>query len=75
MLQRTPFPVASVAGSTLTRMPARSMPGMGSWKTTCPWNETGNSTAHKCAVKDTSIWRYFKGIKPVDSVLCTYREK
>jgi hypothetical protein len=43
------------------------------WKRdTCPWNEAENSTAHKCAVKDTSICRYFKGIKPVDTVLCRY---
>ncbi len=38
----------------------------------CPWNEAEGSSAHKCAVKDTSICRYFRGIKPVDSVLCAY---
>ena len=44
-----------------------------SWKReACPWNEAERSTAHKCAVKDTSICRYFKGIKPVDTVLCAY---
>jgi hypothetical protein len=41
----------------------------------CPWNEAESSTAHTCAVKDTSICRYFKGIKPVDTVLCSYPEK
>jgi hypothetical protein len=30
MLQRTPFPVASVAGSMLTRTPPSVIPGMGS---------------------------------------------
>jgi hypothetical protein len=38
----------------------------------CPWNEAEQSSAHKCAVKDISICRYFKGIKPVDTVLCKY---
>jgi hypothetical protein len=38
----------------------------------CPWNEVEQTSTHRCAVKDTSICRYFRGIKPVDSVLCAY---
>lgn len=38
----------------------------------CPWNEAEQSTAHKCAIKDTSICRHFRGIKPPDTVLCAY---
>jgi hypothetical protein len=38
----------------------------------CPWNEAEGVSTHKCAVKDTSICRYFRGIKPPDTVLCTY---
>ena len=38
----------------------------------CPWNEADNTTEHKCAVKDTSICKYFCGIKYLDSVLCSY---
>jgi len=38
----------------------------------CPWNESEQSTAHKCAVKDTSICPYFNGIRRLDTVLCTY---
>jgi hypothetical protein len=38
----------------------------------CPWNTAEGSSEHKCAVKDTSICRYFRGIKPVDTVLCSY---
>ncbi len=38
----------------------------------CPWNEAEGGSAHKCAVKDTSICRYFRGIKPGDTVLCAY---
>lgn len=42
---------------------------------TCPWNDAEQSTAHRCAVKDTSICRYFMGIKPDDLVLCAYPEE
>lgn len=38
----------------------------------CPWNEVENTKDHKCAVKDTSICKYFCGIKYLDSVLCSY---
>lgn len=38
----------------------------------CPWNESENTKVHKCAVKDTSICKYFCGIKYLDSVLCSY---
>ena len=37
----------------------------------CPWNKDENTKEHKCAVKDTSICKYF-GIKYLDSVLCSY---
>ncbi|MBE6845814.1 MAG: hypothetical protein E7508_08960 [Ruminococcus sp.] len=38
----------------------------------CPWNEEEHTKEHKCAVKDTSICKYFCGIKYLDSVLCSY---
>ena len=38
----------------------------------CPWNAAEGSTAHRCAVKDTSICPYFRGIEPLDTVLCAY---
>lgn len=38
----------------------------------CPWNEQDKTTEHKCAVKNTSICKYFWGIKYLDSVLCSY---
>lgn len=41
-------------------------------QTNCPWNEEENTKKHKCAVKDTSICKYFCGIKYLDSVLCSY---
>ena len=41
-------------------------------QTSCPWNHEENSKEHKCAVKDTSICKYFCGIKYLDSVLCSY---
>ncbi len=39
----------------------------------CPWNEAEGTDTHKCAVKSTSICKYFKGIKPLDTVLCEYK--
>lgn len=41
----------------------------------CPWNSAENTDKHKCAVKNISICRYFRGIKPLDVVLCAYPEK
>ncbi|MBS3157489.1 hypothetical protein J4442_04960 [Candidatus Woesearchaeota archaeon] len=44
-----------------------------SWKQDkCPWNEEENTNKHKCAVKNVSICKYFKGIKKPDIVLCGY---
>lgn len=41
----------------------------------CPWNIAEKTSKHKCAVKNVSICRYFKGIKPKDVVLCAYTNK
>lgn len=41
----------------------------------CPWNVAENTSEHKCAVKNISICKYFKGIKPDDFVLCAYLKK
>lgn len=41
-------------------------------QTQCPWNIEDNNKEHKCAVKGTSICKYFCGIKFLDSVLCSY---
>ncbi|MBI2043340.1 hypothetical protein HYT25_03055 [Candidatus Pacearchaeota archaeon] len=38
----------------------------------CPWNEEENTNEHKCAIKNISICRYFRGIKKPDVVLCAY---
>lgn len=38
----------------------------------CPWNEDEGTNEHKCAVKDISLCKYFKGIKHPDIVLCNY---
>ena len=38
----------------------------------CPWNEAENTKEHKCAEKGTSICKYFRGIKYLDTVLCCY---
>lgn len=45
----------------------------------CPWNVVEKTTEHKCAVKNVSICRYFRGIRFTkenkDTVLCAYPEK
>ena len=38
----------------------------------CPWNVEENTDEHKCAVKNTSICKYFCGVQFLDSVLCSY---
>jgi len=47
-----------------------------SWRQdTCPWNMTDGVRGHRCAVKNVSICPYFRGIEPLDTVLCSYPEK
>lgn len=41
----------------------------------CPWNVAEKTTEHKCAVKDVSLCKYFRGIKKPDTVICAYPEK
>ena len=38
----------------------------------CPWNLAENTEEHKCAVKNTSICPYFRGIEYLDVVVCSY---
>jgi len=38
----------------------------------CPWNEAEGVNTHKCAVKYTSICKYFCGVKYLDTILCSY---
>lgn len=40
----------------------------------CPWNIKENTNAHKCAVKNVSICKYFNGIEPMDMVMCLYKK-
>jgi hypothetical protein len=40
----------------------------------CPWNLDENTDEHKCAVKNISICKYFKGIEPLDTVVCLYKK-
>jgi len=44
-----------------------------SWKQDeCPWNKRENTKKHKCAIKNVSICGHFKGVEPLDVVVCTY---
>lgn len=41
----------------------------------CLWNQRENTNKHRCAVKNISICKYFRGIEPLDIVICAYSEK
>ena len=47
-------------------------PGLKWEQEACLWNESEGSSAHKCAVKNTSLCKYFRGVNFVDNVLCAY---
>jgi hypothetical protein len=47
-------------------------PGLSWERDACPWNEADGTDRHKCAVKDVSICKHFRGIKKPDVVLCAY---
>jgi len=38
----------------------------------CPWNEAEHTDEHRCAVKNVSICRYFRGVEYIDTLLCCY---
>jgi hypothetical protein len=40
----------------------------------CPWNENEKSKKHKCAVKNVSICKHFKGIEYPDIVVCDFQK-
>ena len=40
----------------------------------CPWNEAEGTDEHKCAVKNVSICKYFRGIEKPDIVLCVFKK-
>lgn len=40
----------------------------------CPWTEADNKK-HKCAVKNISLCKYFRGIEYPDKVMCVYKNK
>lgn len=41
-------------------------------KSSCPWNKSENTSEHICGVKDTSLCKYFCGIRTADGILCSY---
>ena len=41
----------------------------------CPWNKEEKTNEHKCAVKNISICKYFKGVKPIDTIMCSYGDE
>jgi hypothetical protein len=47
-------------------------PGLKWEQDACPLSDADSSSAHKCAIKNTSLCKYFRGIKFPDTVLCAY---
>ena len=46
------------------------------WKQdNCSWNVEDGENKHRCAVKNVSVCKYFKGVKKWDIVLCGYSKK
>jgi len=41
----------------------------------CPWNKAEKTDKHKCAVKNISICKYFKGVRHPDIIICNYIER
>jgi len=41
----------------------------------CPWNLAEGTITHRCAVKNTSICPYFRGIEYLDTLLCSYPQR
>ena len=41
----------------------------------CPWNQAENTNEHKCAVKNISICKYFRGIDYPDTINCCFNKK
>lgn len=41
----------------------------------CPWNADEGKETHRCAIKNVSICKYFRGIEPLDSVVCAYPDE
>ncbi len=41
----------------------------------CPWNEADETDKHKCAIKNISICKFFKGVEKLDTVLCRYGDE
>jgi hypothetical protein len=41
----------------------------------CPWNKEEKTRKHKCAVRNISICKHFKGIAYPDIILCACKNK
>ncbi len=41
----------------------------------CPWNKEEKTKKHRCALRNISICKNFKGIAYPDIVLCAYKNK
>jgi hypothetical protein len=50
-------------------------PGTIAWQQDrCPWNRADQTDEHRCATKNVSICRYFRGVEFLDTLLCGYAQ-
>jgi len=69
---RPPPPLRRLAGANMD-IDLATPPGTIAWRQDpCPWNEAERTVEHRCAVKGVSICRYFRGVEPLDTLLCAY---
>ena len=69
---RPPPPLRRLAGANMD-IDLATPPGTIAWRQDpCPWNQAEGTVERRCAVKGVSICRYFRGVEPIDTLLCAY---
>lgn len=69
---RPPPPLRRLAGANMD-IDLATPPGTIAWRQDpCPWNQAEQTVEHRCATKGVSICRYFRGVEPLDTLLCSY---
>ena len=65
-------PLRRLAGANMD-IDLATPPGTIAWQQDrCPWNQAEQTGEHRCATKNVSICRYFRGVEFLDTLLCAY---
>jgi len=65
-------PIRRLAGANMD-IDLATPPGTIAWQQDrCPWNQAEQTDEHRCATKNVSICRYFRGVEFLDTLLCCY---